>query len=58
MNTSASEEPPAAPEKYNYTLGFGHGGIFFPVVELQQKFDFETNISKFGGHGKSTLGFL
>ena len=58
MDTSASEGPPAGPEKYSYTRGFGHGDEIFRFLSSSKNMIFETTISKFGGHGKSLLVFL
>ena len=55
MDTSASEGPPAGPEKYSYTLRFDHAIKLFDFW-ARKKSIFETKFSKFWDHGKS-LGF-
>ena len=52
-DTSASEGPPAGPEKCSYTLRFDQCNQNFEIFNFTKTSDFPPKISKFRGHGRT-----
>ena len=49
-DTSASEGPPAGPEKCSYTLRFDQCNQNFEILNFTKTWDFSAKISRFRGH--------